>query len=368
MAGAGAGARAVAATVATAITNSELSNEADVFGEMQAFFKELYDNLAIDASVGKAWSFTLGIKASNGKTYRTTFRAIIQEIENTITKMRTRKVNITNECIVIFVFPTTGKPEEANLSTEIKANRGESACFEPRLVSNGANVPKEDRITATDLLQVLKLKLSMAQPIDANRIDIYDAATIKNTRMTPFRLLRGMPPFYEKYGYVNDFVAGIQTRLSSLTLGDLRKRLGRDVTAEEREAAVDIMEKDDPTRKELAVLLKVKIAELFKDKEDSDLLIDAMKTLTLEDEESVYQRFSFDLFTFLFSSKMADGALEFKFDPDSAAWRHWKDRVVLTSFRSSPVGHEGGRRRLCARTSTPFRKRSSRKTKKAGRQ
>jgi hypothetical protein len=361
MAGAGAGAMAV--------DPSEISDDPGVLAEMREFFAMVYDNLALRESLDKGWSFTLGMKAINGKTYRTTFTV---QIKNTLTTIP--RIKITNGCISISVFPTIGKPEEANLSSEIRANTRTPACFEPRLTTNKSSVP---RITTTDVLQVLKLKLMLAQPItDPNDIELYDMATIKSTRMTPFRLLRGLPPFYEKYGYFNKVIPRIQKQLSVLTLGKVRDALGRDVTAEERVYVARRMVNNNVADEDVPLLLKVKFAEMFEGISDSTLLIAAINTKigTLEEEEAVYPKFSFDVLEFLFSSKLvkklADmSEFEFKFRPDSPEWNHWKHQIVVTSFELSPV-----ERSVLSQNAGSRKKRSSsrlshksHKTKKAGR-
>jgi hypothetical protein len=115
---------------------------------------------------------------------------------------------IVNNCITIQIN-----------DTYIQANSPAKACFDPLLESDPVGTP--GRITTTDVLQILKTKLQLAQPTDPGPIRISDAAKINGVHVTPFNLLRGKRPIYEKYGYMNETLPAIDAAIAATRWGSV---------------------------------------------------------------------------------------------------------------------------------------------------
>lgn len=98
--------------------------------------------------------------------------------------------------------------EEDTLESSIEANSMEKQCFNPVLVKD--NLP--EGITQTDIIQVLSTKLKFAAlKRTIQTITLRDQAQLINPDthkkssdyFSSWRLLRGEPTLYEKYGYTN---------------------------------------------------------------------------------------------------------------------------------------------------------------------
>jgi hypothetical protein len=122
-------------------------------------------------------------------------------------------IEIQNECILIHIeFYKSGN----QLYSSIGRNVAEPACFSPRLQTSVEPV----KITSVDVLQTLvtKLRILMHKLNFINKIELIDHAKIESVSMLPYRVMRGQPALYEKYGYesekLNEFRATVLPTLN----------------------------------------------------------------------------------------------------------------------------------------------------------
>ncbi len=140
---------------------------------------EILDGL--EEGEGKVKSLTLTIQAG-ARTYKAMF---------TVSRLSKSKFALENPCIVIH-----------GSDTHIYTDAPAKGCFTPTLVSDPVGTPH--RITATDVLQVLKTKLLLSLPTtETTYIHITDVAKIDGASISAWRLLRGELPLYAKYGYTS---------------------------------------------------------------------------------------------------------------------------------------------------------------------
>lgn len=161
-------------------------------------------------------------------------------------------------------FPKNGSPGYFDSSIEL--NTPQKACFAPTLVGNRENPNISLRYTNTDVLQILKTKLTYLMPLPKNfQMRIADHAVSNYVCITDFNILRGKDPFYKKYGYVyqrigelQEFVRGVKWK--------------------------DIMEKDYPKVREPFYIVFKRITGIDYDPNDS--IETVMKTISFEKESS----------------------------------------------------------------------------------
>jgi hypothetical protein len=111
------------------------------------------------------------------------------------------KNGFTNKCIGVDYF----QYNESTVSSYIGSNSSDLKCFTP--VLSKENLPPD--VTQTDILQVLISKLKFIY-LGTDTISLIDDASIPNPktgekfneRFSKWRLLRGEPTLYEKYGYI----------------------------------------------------------------------------------------------------------------------------------------------------------------------
>jgi hypothetical protein len=122
----------------------------------------------------------------------------------------------------------TDKEYEDNMlhigdDSELRANSETNTCFTPMLKSNRLNPNASKRRSQVDVLFVLIYKLAQLFP---NRTEtpskLSDVAFIDNVRMTPFRLLRGELPFYQKYGMFSEGYKRLQEILPTVLWGEVK--------------------------------------------------------------------------------------------------------------------------------------------------
>jgi hypothetical protein len=310
-------------------------------------------------------SIELTIHVDNGRKQYTTIIQVIDETDEPGINM----ITMINPCIEVIADDTF-----------IRANTPERACFEPTLESEPIETP--NRITTTDVLQVLKTKLMLAYKPDAEPV-LLDGAKIQGIPITTFRLLRGQRPIYEKYGYKNNKSDELQTIvewLQNTTWGDVAKlHTG--------------FSEYTPT-----------FEDIYKQMKGSSMpmdtpLIDVMRTVTLDMEVQTADPRS----KFFFSNTLLSKLLLKKYrekremnpnvnvntllnnsilhvyqyytlDSKSAEWKHWSDRITITNAELLPPDAKankpkywtlGGKRRLSKKVPTRRqKKRRARKTKR----
>jgi hypothetical protein len=387
--GAGAGAGAGAAAASARSDSSILQRLRDEF-------------VAFEASKKMKARLHLVFQTANGKTYRTTF-----DVEKDIPEINVsyRGTSLSNGCIKIEI-PMASK---SRISSVIGANTETVACFEPRLTSNSRNAPESTRTTTTDVLQVLKLKLLLAHPFTrAGNISLVDGAAIGRVHMTPFRLLRGGRPFYEKYGYVNPQIRAIMATLGSMSFGDVETRvqaevdeykMGREEMSFSNIFKERILSKPELanrttfspkkmyTKRELSkviadILFDDPLLKVFSLSQDFAQLksrlskkmgiseaalgtmsiFDALKGVSVEMEEADYPGFSRRLMSFLFPDAFNSiYTMDYIFYPRSKEWAKQSQRLTILSatLEDGPTGSRGSSSRSGTKTR---RKRTSKST------
>lgn len=177
--------------------------------------------------------FTIG-----GRTYTTVLEAQCETITVGALSakqfsVRTKSLQKARPCIeIVIAIPPHGVSLQKYIEKElhefdsmISANSPENQCFTPVLVSNRTNPNESLRVTSADVLQILKTKLQYLFPNPYGLlITIQDAATTKYVALTPFRILRGLTPFYFKYGYLYRNLQPIEMILPSVSWGSLRSK------------------------------------------------------------------------------------------------------------------------------------------------
>ena len=106
--------------------------------------------------------------------------------------------------------------------SELSSNSDEIKCFTPVLKSDRSNPDISKRRSQLDILVVLLNKLKLLFPERDKPPQGVDVAFIDNVRMTPFRLLRGELPFYQKYGFFSEGYTKLQEILKRTVWGDVK--------------------------------------------------------------------------------------------------------------------------------------------------
>jgi hypothetical protein len=229
-------------------------------------------------------------------------------------------LDIENYCMEVVL------DEYGHIATEIKSD---SKCFTPALESNSEGT--KERVTRTDVLVVLTAKLAILHPYLSKKTPpiLMDYASIGPVSMTPFRLLRGLQPFYQKYGLTNASIARIQKLVASATFADIDVHMDIRVN----EGTVTIAYGDI-----IRTLLGASI------KADTPLT-NVLKRISVDDEISVFEadgiELSSELLKILLYAKgrqfgLSPGKVDiihYKFHPSSEEWLRWKQRVRITDFR-----------------------------------
>jgi hypothetical protein len=296
--------------------------------ELKTFLTETLEVGQPPLFLSRSGNLQISIQLLNGKTHTINFY---------ITKgynIKTKKItwDFKNKCIEISI----NNSSDTIIETYIEANKprgnspGDGRCFSPLLTSDPAGFP--NRVTTTDVLQILKTKLLLAMEIS----DIYltDAAKIfiENTNflMTPFRLLRGDNPFYQKYGYFSPTIEKLKEIIKSLTFGDLKKYTVEDARAEYR------------TLENLNAIFE----KLFKKYPNETPLTQVMKEISIETEIKngmekfpKEKTFSYSLFDSLLMNHekelMEKNKLYFEtyfFNENSPEWQKVKQTVLIKDF------------------------------------
>ncbi len=202
---------------------------------------------------------------------------------------------LNNGCISLQLIKLS-EHNEYDTNSYIKANRGNKACFEPRLETTETPV----RITSTDILQVLstKIKIILNKKLSPS---IGDVATINGVYISPYRILRGYPPIYEKYGYKNKKIDNIRTNiLPKLKWYDIRDKM--------HIQAKELIEKYNPII------------------DDNDTILELMKNIPF-DEEQKTNISTYILYTIIGYIDSLD-----ILDTKSPEWMQWSSFLKFVDF------------------------------------
>lgn len=255
----------------------------------------------------------------NGRDYTTQLLA----------KHTNEELQVSNMCLgALFSY------ELNEFLGNIQADSPELACFDPILVSNARNKP-EFRTTTSDVLSVLKTKLSLCFPVDSP-IGLSDQAEKDTITLSPFRILRGGDALYEKYGYRSANIDIMKDRIRRARWGDL----GEEV----RELIQHMYTK---SRRALVA------AGVSPEYDDNTLLTDILRPITYEIENKYNHKylpgetgFSADLFMYFLLDMPAENrdVANFLLDSTDPRWLFWSSALIFTGFEEI-VGVGGARRK-----------------------
>jgi hypothetical protein len=326
------------------------------FEELKTFLTQTLE-VGQTSFLSRTGVLSITLKLANGKTHTIKFTVLKQCID----KKNTITYKIKNRCIDISLNKLNGN----RIRTYIKANIPqkedlvEGICFSPLLISDPEGTP--NRVTTTDVLQVLKTKLLLATKTP--NIYLTDAAQIQVSGqkfdITPYRLLRGEKPFYEKYGYFSPSIERLKTIIKDLTFGDLEKYICEYCSSEYRDIG--------------------NLKDIFRTTFQTDYpnetpLIKIMKTISIENDIKIGKNkfplekpYSFNLFDGIimyYEKKLLEGNELYHdtyfFKEDSVEWQRIKDTVLIQDFNFTEEVHlqvpvnfagKGGRRSRRSRSS-----------------
>lgn len=255
------------------------------------------------------------IQTSNAKNYTTIFtlskvkRKFLLKDKNTYPDIY---INFTNDCIELNIDETM----KGYITSSIHKNSSTPPCFEPRLVSEPSD--SANRITTTDVLQILSTKIKTA--ISPSDIYIQDNAEIDGIRITPFRLLRGGNPLYQKYGYFNPDIPNIKDILSRLSGNDLK--------------TIENTTTHEPLYKTLKdVIHKInKEYNIGIDFNDTDSLFTIMNTISFDMENEIDEYLSLRILDSILTHVKFYTTVEddvYKFNKDSPEWKEISKKVCI---------------------------------------
>ena len=261
--------------------------------------REYFKRFETTKKEGKNGFLHLTIEADNGNSWKTTFTLSDYTLEDPNNGTRKKGTKITNGCIHLFTYTDT------SVGSMISANTKEPSCFTPRLVS-------EKGITTTDVLQILKTKLTLIHPLLENKqISISDAALIKNKEtgkdfpITPYRIVRGQLGLYEKYGYKNEKILKMRELLKDLKIEDINNDVKGDI-------------------EELSGLSKGPVIEAMKlinNKDDIEKDNISLK-LYYYIEDEINKKFPEDLYIDI---------TDYNLDEESEEWKLWSQKIVISN-------------------------------------
>jgi len=254
------------------------------------------------------------------KTYRLKFK-ILQKLYETILefdcenisgknpgkKFWLRTKSNTQNCIYTTIIipipdengtqaPFENYEEEPNkFDSMIQANSTSRGCFSPILVSNRNNPNASQRIVSTDVLLILKTKLQYLIPNPFRApITLIDLANIKNVRMTPFNILRGKAPFYQKYGYTYPNLQIILSTLPTITWGNVRSLpyfIRKPATIFEKVSSLLYFRRKEKGNKNIVTYEEIITTLTGKVYEDSTPIMEIMKQISFDMESKHNQTF-----------------------------------------------------------------------------
>lgn len=246
-----------------------------------------------------------------------------------------------------------------SLHSSLSSNSPTKGCFSPTLSKE--TLPSG--ITQTDVLQTLSTKLKFILRPDTEEVSISDVAKLLNpatglkyaSSFSLWRLLRGEPTIYEKYGYTAPSLDAMRETIGRATWDDVKayKIFGR----EPLEAFV--------------------AREYSGHFEDGKPISASMKEISYEDANRITVRHIIPTLgnltiidLLLYALGFTRGMPGLSVHRDSPIWQSWDTRLLFISFEEmsssattggSGTGSVGGFRRKQRRT------RRSRKTRKSKR-
>jgi hypothetical protein len=169
-------------------------------------------------------------------------------------------------------------------------------CFDPPLKT----IQEPIRMTATDVLQTLKTKLTL---LFQTHIEITDVATVDGVPISFFKLVRGEPSLYEKYGYEHPSLDVLRERIAQTTWGDVKHGL-------KDKSIVEVIES---------------FSKEFPDL-DSHPVQTILKRVPFEKEKEykMSRKILFDVFKFR--------TIFLTLNRESELWKYWNNAMVFTGI------------------------------------
>ncbi len=222
-------------------------------------------------------------------------------------------IEFTNECIE---FAIKFFKSRSDLHSYLTRNAGTTACFSPRLVTTIAPVP----YTTLDVLQTLatKFRLLFQKMHIIDKIEILDYSVIDGlVYMLPYRILRGLPALYEKYGYVSEALNAFRTSvLPTLTWNTL-------ANTSSYENIVEEYNKDK-----------------FEDDWKTHSIPELLTNVPFEIEK--YNHISKNILSnYITGSYYTSDIMKFTLDSSSPKWKEWDAALEFVGFEEV---HTGGRK------------------------
>ena len=328
--------------------------DADIQEQIRAAFLDLYND-----PVGEDGPFKVFVLRF--RIAQQTFEADLNARASIFGNIMIFQVKI-KDCIDIVITHSLDDDSASDIQSGITANSPAKGCFRPTLVSRRGN-RNNTRYTSTDVLQILKTKLTYLMPKpDDFQLKISDLAVSSNIPLTHFNVLRGNPPFYKKYGYIYEAATPILARIAEInwgqvkdlqfprvdqTFGEVIHGILPDQAFADETPIVTVMQNisfEQESRFNQATLERLDPSVLRRAIQPNDLYL---STAILNAISELVPPFSME------------GLTEAKHNPESAEWIASSSRLLLTSFVPQAAG---GRRRSKSRK---HRKQRKRKTLKA---
>lgn len=320
-------------------------DEKDVLLSLRQRLKEFHTKPFEEGKNKKSGVLTIKFVTKNRVHYTTVFEVEQENDDKNKIIITTISHRLYNECISITI--TEANVESIpRIDSFIQKNTQERKCFEPVLVSEAGPEGNDKKVTTTDVLQVLKLKLSSIYPSITNpgkTIRVFDEAYIDDIFMTPVRLLRGKPPFYAKYGFENYYV-------NNFIIPKLKSLKGEDLKG-----------------KKIYTILKRTLQSVVEDFDDDDYLYSIMLKLSYKLDAKT--GISDTLITSIFGSIPQ----VYNFNPESAEWKSSQNKIKLLSFEFKEFPQklmlytknifEGGKRKTRTKTKTNRKNKTKAKAK-----
>ncbi len=259
----------------------------------------------------------------NTQTFTLKFKFITYEYETIFTVSYDKEmdsIKLKNNCIshTIDIYKSK-KKVNYDLHSFISSNTVDIKCFNPVLQT----IEEPIRITTTDVLQTLstKLKLILKKGGYIKEIEIIDQSKINKIRLLPYRILRGLPALYEKYGYVSKELNEFREKIlpnatwNYITSIDSSKKVNKEYFS--------ILEKynKDLNRKHITDLLKNVPFEEETTGISSRILSVLLMPLKTSNNDSNSKNDSNII-------QMIDG---FKLNPESPKWQEWNSKLQFIS-------------------------------------
>jgi hypothetical protein len=295
----------------------------------------------IAKAIGKVFFRNFGAEKGKSESY-------ILEFSFDETRFATRfkfdANGMTNGCISINF---EDNEDRTKLSSHIGSNSEEKKCFTPPLIK--ANLPP--KVSQTDILQTLATKIKFGIFEKNDRVSLVDIARLMNPLTgkqytAPFslwRVLRGEPSIYEKYGYASWEYDSYKLAAVRATWGEIKKRIVHPRTHLNLETLWEHTYPDKPltdSMKVKEVMNKLSYEETERSVIDVPIYSEDIEAkmrevhASGEDDPSMfnYTRKTDIVREILESIKPRFGIPKLYVSKSNPEWKKWEARLTLLSF------------------------------------